>query len=54
MTNLYYILLKKLTQESKKLDATVPIFYRIIYLGKNFKKSSGHESFSFGSLSLNS
>lgn len=39
MTNLYYIMLKKLTQESKKLDATVPIFYRIIYLGpKEFQE----------------
>lgn len=38
MTNLYYILLKKLTQESKKLDA-MPIFYRIIYLGpKEFQE----------------
>lgn len=57
MTNLYYILLKKLTQESKKLDATLQCLFFIVSFildRKNFKKSSGRESFSFGSLSLNS
>lgn len=42
MNNSCYIMLKKLTQDSRseKLDATVPIFYRIIYLGPKTKRIS--------------